>query len=71
MTGAHSRQGKQEGRFERRDAKGRQASVVTIYQDAGHPTSILLPVMRDLPPIWGTPPACGEVVGEICVTPEV
>ncbi|MGI8774900.1 MAG: CocE/NonD family hydrolase [Actinomycetota bacterium] len=46
-----------------------QASVVTIYQDAEHPSSILLPVMRDLPPMWSTPPACGEVVGEVCVTP--
>ena len=48
-----------------------QASVVTIYQDAQHPSSILLPVMRDLPPIWPTAPACGEVVGEVCVTPSL
>jgi predicted acyl esterase len=48
-----------------------QASVVTIYQDAEHPSSILLPVMRNLPPIWPTAPACGEVVGEVCVTPSL
>ena len=43
--------------------------VVTILQDAEHPTSILLPVMRTVPPIRPTQPACGEVVGEGCVTP--
>ncbi|MEX2458100.1 MAG: CocE/NonD family hydrolase [Actinomycetota bacterium] len=46
-----------------------QPGLVTIRQDAQHRSSILLPVMRSLPPIWKTPPACGEVVGELCVTP--
>jgi predicted acyl esterase len=45
-----------------------QPGVVTILQDAQHRSSILLPVMRTLPPIWKTPPACGDVVGELCVT---
>ncbi len=46
-----------------------QAGLVTILQDAGHRSSVLLPVMPRLPPIRATAPACGEVVGEICVTP--
>jgi uncharacterized protein len=48
-----------------------QASVVTIYQGMPHMSSILLPVMPSLPPVWPTAPACGEVVGEICVTPSI
>lgn len=44
-------------------------AVVTIVQDAAHPTSILLPFMRTLPPMRATQPACGSVVGEVCVTP--
>jgi hypothetical protein len=36
---------------------------VTILQDAEHRSSILLPRMRMLPPVWDTPPECGEVVG--------
>ena len=43
--------------------------LVTIYQSTAYPTSILLPVMRVLPPIRPAPPACGEVIGEGCVTP--
>ena len=46
-----------------------QPSVVTIYQDADHRTSILLPRMRSLPPMRSQGPACGEIVGEVCVTP--
>lgn len=46
-------------------------SVVTILQDADHPTSILLPFMPALPPYRSTPPDCGQVVGELCVTPAV
>jgi hypothetical protein len=44
-------------------------SVVTIHQDAEHPTSILLPVMPVLPSYREVTPACGAVNGEICVTP--
>ncbi len=44
--------------------------VVTILQDAEHPTSILLPIMRHLPPMRKTAPACGAVHGELCITPE-
>ena len=44
-------------------------SVVQILQDAAHPTSILLPFMPTLPPHRPTAPACGDVVGEVCVTP--
>jgi hypothetical protein len=47
-----------------------QASVVTIYQDADHRSSILLPRMRSLPPMREQAPACGEIVGEVCVTPD-
>jgi predicted acyl esterase len=48
-----------------------QAGVVTIYQDADHPSSILLPRMHSLPPMRDQAPGCGDVVGEVCVTPEV
>jgi hypothetical protein len=44
-------------------------SVVQILQDADHPTSILLPFMRTLPPMRDAAPACGSIVGELCVTP--
>lgn len=44
-------------------------SVVQILQDAQHPTSILLPFMPVLPAYRATTPACGSVVGEVCVTP--
>ena len=46
-----------------------QPSVVTIYQDAEHRSSILLPRMRSLPPMRSQAPACGEIVGEVCLTP--
>jgi hypothetical protein len=46
-----------------------QPSVVTILQGEAYPTSILLPFMPVLPPIRGTAPACGEIVGELCITP--
>ncbi len=44
-------------------------AVVTIVQDAAHPTSILLPFMSTLPPYRETQPACGWVFGEVCITP--
>ena len=44
--------------------------MVTILQDAEHPTSILLPVMKRLPPMRKTAPACGAVAGELCITPQ-
>ncbi|MBI4728230.1 MAG: CocE/NonD family hydrolase [Acidobacteria bacterium] len=43
--------------------------VVTILQDADHPTTLLLPFMPTLPPHRATAPACGAVNGEVCVTP--
>jgi predicted acyl esterase len=46
-----------------------QAGVVTIFQEGERRSSILLPFMRRLPPIRPVPPDCGQVVGEICVTP--
>jgi hypothetical protein len=45
-----------------------QASAVTILQDPAHRSSILLPFLPGLPPIRPEAPACGEVVGEICLT---
>jgi predicted acyl esterase len=48
-----------------------QPGVVTIVQDVAHPTSILLPFMPTLPPIRSSAPACGAVVGEVCVTPQL
>ena len=45
-----------------------QASVVTILQDPDHRSSILLPFLPGLPPIRSDAPACGEVVGEVCLT---
>jgi uncharacterized protein len=44
-------------------------SVVQILQDSAHPTSILLPFMPVLPPYRATQPACGSVIGEVCITP--
>lgn len=44
-------------------------AVVTIVQDAAHPTSILLPFMPRLPTYREGAPVCGTVVGEVCVTP--
>jgi uncharacterized protein len=46
-------------------------SVVQILQDADHPTSLLVPFMPVLPPYRATPPACGAVIGEGCITPAV
>lgn len=46
-----------------------EPGVVSILQDADHRTTILLPFMPTLPPMRPTPPVCGEVVGEVCVTP--
>ena len=45
-----------------------QASVVTILQDAEHRSSILLPFLPGLPPVRPEAPACGEIVGEVCLT---
>jgi putative CocE/NonD family hydrolase len=45
-----------------------QASVVTILQGPGHRSSILLPFLPELPSIRPEAPACGEVIGEICLT---
>jgi len=46
-------------------------SVVTILQDADHRTQLLLPFLRGLDPqhYRAETPACGSVVGEVCVTP--
>lgn len=44
-------------------------SVVSIIQDAAHPTSILLPFRPTLPVIRSTTPACGSINGEVCITP--
>ena len=48
-----------------------QPGVVTIVQDALHPTSILFPFMPTLPTIRSSAPACGSVVGEVCITPRI
>jgi predicted acyl esterase len=45
-----------------------QASVVTIRQDAEHRSNILLPFLPGLPPMRAQAPACGQVVGEVCLT---
>lgn len=46
-------------------------SLVTILQDANHPTTLLIPFLRNLDQqhYRATPPACGQVNGEVCVTP--
>jgi hypothetical protein len=46
-----------------------QPSLVTILQDATHRTSILLPFLHGLSAanMAPQPPACGQVVGELCV----
>jgi len=41
----------------------------TIHQADGMRSSILLPVMRELPAIGETAPACGDVIGNPCFTP--
>ncbi|MHB8513466.1 MAG: CocE/NonD family hydrolase [Actinomycetota bacterium] len=51
-------------------------SVVTIVQDASHPSSILLPMLPTTvsgmiasSQLQDATPACGAVIGEVCVTP--
>lgn len=40
-------------------------SVVQVSRDS----TLLLPVLPTLPPVRATAPNCGQVVGEVCVTP--
>jgi putative CocE/NonD family hydrolase len=46
-----------------------QPSVVTIMQDSKHRTSILLPFLHNLTAANMAPaaPACGQIIGEVCV----
>ena len=46
-------------------------SLVTILQDPAHRSSILLPFLDGLTAdnLAPTPPGCGDVVGEVCITP--
>jgi predicted acyl esterase len=44
-------------------------AVNTILQARGHRSSLLLPVMPTLPPLWPTEPACQDISGYVCFTP--
>ena len=44
-------------------------SVVQIHHDAEHPSRLLLPVLRSLPPIADEAPACGAQSGVRCTVP--
>ncbi|MHB8572062.1 MAG: CocE/NonD family hydrolase [Candidatus Dormibacteria bacterium] len=45
--------------------------VNTILQDASHPSTLLLPMMSTLPPLWpGTPAPCTETAGYVCFSPQ-
>jgi hypothetical protein len=44
-------------------------AVDTIWADAAHPTSILVPVLGALPRVPAATPACGTVTGVPCTTP--
>jgi predicted acyl esterase len=48
---------------------GQAPAVNTILEDAGHPSSLLVPLLPSLPPISSTPPACGAQTGVRCVQP--
>lgn len=48
---------------------GLSQPVVTVLQDAEHRSSVLLPVMPELPTLHPTPPACGELYGIRCYSP--
>lgn len=43
--------------------------VVFVHHDAARPSSILLPVLPDLPAVSATAPACGAQSGVRCTTP--
>ncbi|MGH7818208.1 MAG: CocE/NonD family hydrolase C-terminal non-catalytic domain-containing protein [Candidatus Binatia bacterium] len=47
---------------------GQPPAINTVFHDAEHRSSLLLPVMPVLPPL-GTAPACGEMIGVPCFTP--
>jgi predicted acyl esterase len=44
-------------------------SVNTILQQPGMRSTILLPLMATLPPLWPTEPACAQISGYVCFTP--
>lgn len=44
-------------------------AVNTILQDAQHRSSVLLPVLPTVPPLAASPPGCGDLTGEPCVSP--
>jgi len=48
---------------------GQPPSMNTILSDAGHPSSLLLPLLPGLPPVAADTPACGTETGVRCVRP--
>jgi predicted acyl esterase len=45
-------------------------AVNTILQDAGHRSGLLLPLLPTLPPLWPSQPACAQIAGYVCFTPQ-
>jgi predicted acyl esterase len=44
-------------------------AINTILQDAQHRSTLLLPLMPTLPPLWPTEPTCSQISGYVCFTP--
>jgi hypothetical protein len=43
----------------------------TIVMSPSEQSSLLLPFMSVLPPLWPTQPACSDIAGYVCFTPAV
>ncbi|MHB1785003.1 MAG: CocE/NonD family hydrolase C-terminal non-catalytic domain-containing protein [Acidimicrobiales bacterium] len=44
-------------------------AVNTILMDAANPSTLLLPMMSTLPPLWSSEPGCSTIAGYVCFTP--
>jgi len=47
-------------------ASAQPPAINTVLQDPLHRSSLLLPLLRGLPPISNTAPDCGALTGEPC-----
>jgi hypothetical protein len=45
-------------------------AVNTILQDPAHPSTLLLPLLPTLPPLWPKQPPCSTIAGYVCFTPQ-
>jgi predicted acyl esterase len=41
-------------------------AIDTILQEPGHRSTLLMPVMSTLPPLWPKQPSCNEISGYVC-----